>query len=576
MTLRALLLAGMASLVTAPAAALTPFAPQLGDARRVSGPEDWPQTSPDQQWTALATAQPQQRQELRWNYALALLGVGRAADALGVLEVLAQDEPDLTLADAFALAHGRALIEVGRVGDALVVLSRPGLMSNPEACAWRLRAAAASGSLRLALAQVRCARAALKARTGHDRAAFLLPGVEAALAAGDPELALNWLRFVPGTPQARTLRGRALLASGKAREAAQAFAAVPAGASAMVRAEAELGRVETGLALHKLSPSAAARHVDALLYTWRGDAVEQRALWLRYRLARTAQDPAAALATGATLVRYHEPGARLPQLMGEVQATLATMLARGSRVPLGRAAGLYWEYRDLGPSGSDGDALALALADRLQEAGLYARAAGLLEHQLFERARDLAQGPLAVRVATLHILAGRPERALEALRRTSRIVYPAVMLHDRQRVEAIALNQLGRGREALTVLADVPGSGALYAELLWKQRSWSAFADLTGKALPPTDGLSEVRQAMILRHAIALGMVGREDKLARLRARYSAAFAELPTARAFDQLTAPAGALDPEQFARAMSAIPSATAAGELADLLEVAPASTR
>jgi hypothetical protein len=291
-------------------------------------------------------------------------------------------------------------------------------------------------------------------------------------------------------------------------------------------------------------------------------------------LAKQGGDTRGALSSGSTLVRYFDLGPDLPPLLAEVQAQLSALLAPGNRMPLADAAGLYWDYRDLVPTGGEGDQLISRLADRLQGAGLYARAAELLEHQLRHRALDVAQGPLSVRVATLHILAGRPDRALAAIKDTERTIFPQQMLWDRARIAAVALHQLGKTQEALAVLEDVPDASGLRAELLWKRSDWSHLVVESAPSLPGAGPLTEVKQAVVLRYAIALGMLGREDELARLRSRYAAGFAKLPTAPAFDMLTREPGSVDPESLTRAMSAIPSASPAGDYADLLEIAPAA--
>lgn len=261
--------------------------------------------------------------------------------------------------------------------------------------------------------------------------------------------------------------------------------------------------------------------------------------------------------------------------MAELQARLASALDPASKLPIEQAAGLYWDYRDLAPSGAEGDFLVSRLADRLQAAGLYGRAAELLEHQLFVRARDLAQGPLSAKVASLHILAGRPDRALAALRKTASIDYPDEMIHARKRVEAVALSQIGKIEEAFAVLDDVPGAGALRAEILWKKRDWVGLAAETGAALPATDAMSDVDQAVVLRYAISLAMLGQEDALAALRARYAASFAGLATGPVFDMLTAAVGSVDPAAVARAMAAIPAVSPAGDMAELIDAAPVAS-
>jgi hypothetical protein len=152
------------------------------------------------------------------------------------------------------------------------------------------------------------------------------------------------------------------------------------------------------------------------------------------------------------------------------------------------------------------------------------------------------------------------------------------MLHARQRVEAVALGQLGRSKEALAILQEVPGSGPLRAEIVWRNRDWNALVQEAGPELPrpSADLLSDVGQASVLRYAIALAMLGREDDLAALRVRYVGSFQGLPSAPVFDLLTARVGNVDSENLARAMAAIPSASGAGDMADLLDAPAAPSR
>lgn len=525
------------------------FASRLGsDEHLTSGL--WRAGEPKAALQALAKAS-SDRQPARWDYARSLIAAGRAADALGVLDVMLQDEPDFGLASPFQLAYGRVLVELGRGPEAIAALDRGRLIQDSEACAWRMRAFVLAGADRLALQQMACAKPALAARAAFERDPFIVVAARAAVRVGQPQVALDWLRFVSAAPDALVARGEALLALRKGSAARAAFELGQRIGTPGQKADAELGLAQARLLAMPSQIAEVRSSLDTLAFRWRGGEVEKRALLLSFRLARGQGDDRRALAHAATLVRYHSLGSVLPQLLGNAQGMLAAALSANSRVPLDQAAGLYWDYRDLAPAGGEGDLLALRLADRLQAAGLYQRAAGLLEHQLVARTRDLAQGPLSLRVAKLHILSGRPERALDALRLSSKNKYPAPMWHDRQRVEAVALQLLGRGREALAVLQTVPGSGALQAELLWKQQSWAALADLMGRNLPPPGGLSELRQAMVLRQAITLAMLGREDKLAELRRRYATAFAALPTSKAFDLLTRPAGAIDAEGLAAA-------------------------
>jgi hypothetical protein len=546
------------------------FATELSEAPVPTGDDAWRPVGHDEAWAALARADAESRQRTRWRYAVGLIGEGLANEASGVLEVMEEDDPDLALVDTFRLAKGAAYAQMRRPEEALNALVGPGLASNAEACAWRMLAMAEAGFAQQALSQLNCALAALNARSPAARKRFALAVARAALETGQPDLAISTLRQVrSGDPAGDVLRGRAFYALGKPGEARIQFGRVAKNGSEEQQVDAQLSTIESAVERKDMTPQAALKQLERLRYGWRGGPIEQRALRLSYRLSSEAGDMRAALSAGSTLFNYFELGGEGPPLAAALQKQLATILDPANKMPLDQALGLYWDFRSLAPLGAEGDLLVSRFADRLQSAGLYAKAAELLEHQLFVRAEDLAKGPLSAKVATLQILAGRPDLAVAAIRKTADVPYTREMLWERHRVEAVALTQLGKTQEALAVLQEVPDGGKLQAEILWKARDWRALAEVTSPTLPPPGQLSDVGQATILRHAVALAMTGREPEIAELRARYVGAFAPLPTAAAFDALTSDVRSVDPEQLSKAMAAIPSASPAGDIADLLE-------
>jgi hypothetical protein len=555
------------------------FAAELAQRPTIASPAGWVAMPERAAWAALArSGSGVARQRARWDYARSLIAGGRGPEAQGVLAVMQRDDPDLAMVDSFRLARAAAYVLTGHPAEAPGLLSTSGLASNAEGCAWRMRSLAESGLSAQALEEAGCARSALAARGLAARTPFILAAAQAAIEAHAPARALNWLAQLPDrAPRANLYRGRAYLALGMPAEARLRLARADHSGSIADRMDARLTGIEAGVANRALKPAQALKQLDDLRFVWRGDHIEERALQLGYRLSIEIHDQRGALAAGAALFRFHDPARQPPGFIVDLQGRLAAVLDAGSKLPLDQAAGLFWDYRDLAPMGAEGDLLVSRLGERLQDAGLYARAAELFEHQLFVRARDIAQGPLSVRVATLHILAGRPDRAVEALRKSPQPGYTDEMIHARERVEAVALSQLGKVQEAFAVLQDVPDADALRAEILWKKRDWPALVAVTGRALPAgRRRLSDVDQAMLLRHAIALAMLGREDALADLRHRYAPAFGGLPTAPVFDMLTASAGTVQPQAIARAMASLPTASPAGEIAELLDVAPQPQR
>lgn len=547
-----------------------PFAATLAQQAPISGPGGWHGVTGQAAWSRLAKARPEQRQEARWQFALGLIADRRGAEALGVLDTMRVGDPDLMMVPQFQLARGVALAMNEHPGDAIAALETAELSGNPEACAWRMLAHAAGGEHVEAVRTINCALPAINARSREARAPFVLAAAESAIKVGQPKPALGWLKlFSDRDSHANFLRGKALIAMGKIPEGTLRLERALPDADTGDRIAIKLALLESQLATRRVSPADAIKQLDTLRYGWRGGDTERRALELQFKLASEANDLRGSLRAGATLFRWFKLGSESGAMLATLRAMLAAALSPEGGVPLPEAAGLYWDYRELAPAGTEGDVLVLRLVDRLATAGLYERAAELLQYQLMQRMQDVAQGPMSVKVAELHIRAGHPERALTALQETEQPSYSDGMRQDRKRMEAVALHRLGKDEAAMAALQDVADGDAIRAEMQWRSKSWEAFAATNNARLPAPRVLGGPQQAAVLRQAVALAMLGREDGLKALRARYGAAFAKFPNAEAFDVLTRDAASVDPNKIAAAMAAIPDASPAGELGDLLD-------
>lgn len=567
---------------TAPAApaagrpVLPPFAATLAQMPIVTDSRDWPELSEEAAWDEIIHAKPETRQLARWHYVGSLIRRGMGAEALGVLETMEADDEDLALVAPFQLATGAALVMIGHNRDAVEALSLPELEGNAEACAWRVRALAGTGDAKAAARQINCAVPAINGRTPQERKPFTLAAARGAIAIGQGQPALAWLKlFGEQDPQANLLRGKALLASGDPAEGLFRLSRAELSGSPEIQAEAKLAHIEGDLKLHRIDPAEGVKQLEALRYGWRGDEIEAGALRLEYQLALETNNRRAALRSAATLFRFYRPDGDSGPMLKQIQTWLAEMLAPDSGTPLPEAAGLYWDYKELGPAGAEGDALALRLAQRLQDAGLYPRAAELLQYQLMQRRQDVAQGPLSVKVASLFILSGDPVKALDTLHATEQASYSDAMRFDRKRIEAVALYKLGREDAAMAALDGVPGGSGVRSEIHWRTRNWGSFITENEATLPPPGAMTPPAQAIVLRQAVALAMLNQEAKLQALRARYGAAFKALPSAQAFDLLTQPTPNVDPARISAAMAAIPEASPTGAIGDLLDATSSTT-
>ncbi|WP_156363824.1 hypothetical protein [Sphingomonas sp. Leaf357] len=558
----------------APFARIPGFAAWLADQPIGPASEAWRAMPDADAWHAIAVAASADRQAARWLYVKSLIATARGADAIGVLDVMIADDPDLALVPAWQRASGVAQIQAWHLVGGIAALRQPGLARDPEACLWRMKALSDRGEAQAALADFNCALPALNARRGAARTPFILAAARAATDSGRHRDALILLARLPDqNTTANVLRGKADLALGLAQEGRLRLARVDLSGRPEERAEAALVTIEDGLAKRTLPVPEALKRLDVLLIGWRGGAIERRALSLSMRLGEQTQDATRELGAGSILTRYFDLGADAGPLVERLRSRLAVLLAPGSAMPLTRAVGLFWDYRDFAPGGIAGLRLAEMLVARLQAAGLYARAADLLDHRLVT-ARDVEQGPLSIRIAGLRILAGDPAAAIRAIRETDDVAYSADLTAQRGRLEAVGLTLLGKSREALAVLDDVPDGLAISAEIYWRAHDWARLEAVGTALLPPPGQLTEVGQAIVLRQAISSAMLGHSDALERLHRRYARGFMGLPAGAAFELLAGNPDKVDPAALTRAMGAMPTASPIGAIGDMMDAGQAA--
>ena len=533
-----------------------PFAAQLAEMPRAA-PGARPAIDVPLAWSLIARSTAETRQPSRWKLATAFLDARRGAEALGVLETMQRDDPALEMVPAWRLAIGKANVLAGRGTAALGWFNAPELMADPEACAWRIRAGAAiDGSAGRDM--LKCAVPAILARRGSDRVAFLLDAATGLNQAGHHDRALKFLAANPDQNAAANLqRGLALLATGQHEAGTLRLERVMLSGTPVERATADLAMIRDGVARGTLKPGPAAKRLDALTFRWRGDAVERAALDLKWQIAQRAHDPVMALVASAALFRHFDLGADTGPTLTRIQTGLLALVNDPKR-PIAQAAGLFWEYRDLSPPGAPGDLLVSNLADRLSAAGLHVRAAELLQHQMQNRAIDIAKGPLSVRIARLLLLADKPDQVLSIMRRSDGPDYPAPIAQDRRRMQVIATWRMGRREDALAMLDQVEGAADLRAEMLWQARDWKRFAEANRAVLAPA------RKGAVLRQAVALVMLGDEPGLAALRTRYLPALRGTKAGEALSALASPSGAVNPAALDAAMAGVSEAPADGDL------------
>jgi hypothetical protein len=480
------------------------------------------------------------------------------AEALGYLRMAAVDQPDLADTPGYKIVKGGAEALLAQWDLAQADLDNPALVGDPETQMWRGYAHVGdsetpgdwdkqlAGGLPL-----------LKGYPHRLKWKMAAAAVTAAVAAGDEQtanLALNLLDREEATkveePEKDYLHGTYDQLTGHFEKAIDEFDNAAEGENREFRAMARFAETELQLRTRKITPKEAADQLDKLRFSWREEAFEFNLL-LRYaQLQREAGDYPSALRALRSLVNYYPDNRDTPkaaQLMSDMFKMLYLQGGADTLSPIS-AIGLFDEFRDLTPTGAEGDEMIRKLADRLAKVDLLDRAAELLKHQVTYRLNGVDTARVGAQLALLDLMNEQPQAALDGLTASEAPGQPEELAHQRRHLKARALSDLDKTADAIHALDgdESVEAAELRSEIHWKAQDWAAAAgDFEAMVPRPERGakLDNRQSTICLRWATALVLANDERGLAGLRRNYGPAMSGTPNAQGFSMLTS---ALDRE------------------------------
>ena len=491
-------------------------------------------------------AAPLARQRLRLETAEALMALGMGAEAHGLLDLAASDDPTAARDPRLIGLSAMAALLAGRL-DETAGLADPRLDGTDEIALWRaLRA--------IALGQPAGTQAPLLAATGPLVAAYaaplrrrLVPMLADGMAAGgEASAAARLLEVAEVDPETTHLaRGRILEAAGDVDGALDSYAQAGRGRDRLQRAQALAAGTELALKAGRIDPAEAAKRLDAALFAWRGDGFEiaqrQRIAALRMQVG-DARGAMTMLRETVTLFPDHEQAIR-PQLV----AGFATLFSDGAAdaLPPAQAVTLFEENIDLLPQGAAGEAMIARLAERLLQLDLPGRAAALVARVMEAEAEGEARATLGARLAAMRLADKDPLGARAALAASATDGLPPSLVRERRAIEARALAESGDTAGALAILGEQSDAPALElrAAIAAAAGDWAAaippLAALVASTLPPPGtSLDQAQRRTLLRLATAAALAGQSDLLARIARERGEAMREGPLSQPFRLLTA--------------------------------------
>ncbi|MEO8756481.1 MAG: hypothetical protein ABI398_01835 [Devosia sp.] len=513
----------------------------------------------------------QARDVARLSLAQYYVGNQFGEEAIGVLKVLGSDLKSDELKKKVRMTTAIADVIAARPLDALGILNSPSFADEVDALLWRTIARADSDDFVGARADALAADGVLDGYPVWVQQKFLFAASRAAIETADATTAQKYLKlisFAQLSPEDVTLyqllQGRVAEMLGQNQEALDTYGQVIAADVRPTRAEAvyrtllllrQTGKIDLGKATATLA-------AEAML--WRGNPLEVDMEKLLAELYFANKDYRMGFETAREAAAHNSESKPIDELVAETETMFGELFVNGAADQLGdvEALSLYYDFRDLTPSGAKGDEMIRNLARRLVRVDLLGQAADLLQYQIDSRLKGVAQAQVAADLALIRIADRNPEAALRALNQTRMSNLAPTLDRERRILEARALIDADRGDLALDLLSRVSGRDAdlLRVDGYWKAKNFEAASGVIENMYSAdlAEVLNQDGRLNIVKAAVGLVLANDTLGLNRLRSKFSDRLAQSPEWSMFDYITRPDVSVAGVEFKAAAKAVAGA------------------
>jgi len=513
---------------------------------------------------AMGAATPDQRPQGRLDLARFYMARGLYPEAKGVADLVLSDVKPGFEESAALMLRAVANILIGRPEQGLKDLANPVIGTNYDSQLWRALAAARLGKWAEAREKFKNVEFAIASLPVELQRIVLTDAMQASLEVKDYSGAARRrsdLDVVVVTPEMRPshaiLRGRLAEALGHDRDAQADYRLAMRSANREAAAEAKLLDLVLRQKREEITQRDALRDLETLSMTWRGGAIEVKALQMMARIYADTHRYGEALSAVRTATIL-EPNSEVSRQGQDMAAALFAQLflsPKGEDMPPVEALGMFFEFRDLTPIGRRGDEMIRRLADRLVSIDLLDQAAELLQYQIDKRLEGAARAQVAARLAMVYLTHRKPDRAIAALRSTRIADLSGELRQQRLLLEARAQSDVGRHDLGLDIISNLSGREAvrLRSDIYWASRKWREsaeqielyYADRWRDFKP----LNPVEKGDVIRAVVGYALADDAIGLARFREKYAPLMSGEADRFAFETASSP-GAVTSAEFAQ--------------------------
>jgi hypothetical protein len=499
-----------------------------------------------------AYANPEVAALTRLNLARFYLANGFAAETLGLLNLVQQNDPALSGDAHLATMRAAANFMMGRYHDAHNDLASPAFDADRHAALWRGLTEAALEDWKDAHAHLEQATPVLNRYPMEWRAAATLADVESTLGMGRSDMADAALQRLPKTLtgkqaiEAELDQARLLAAESRYGAAGSHFTAVEKSGDEKLAAEAIFYHTSAALNASAITTSQAVEELEKLRFRWRGDRLELKTLRKLASLyfGRGQWRDGLKILHVATQNFGNEDAARVAQ--DDMRGAFVNLFLKGGadKMKPVDALALFYDNLDLTPIGPDGDEMIRRMSDRLVAVDLLGPAESLLAYQVDKRLDGIAKAQVATKLAGLYLMDHKADKAVATLRDSQITGIPDDEMHSRLILEARAFAALKQWDNALDLIAvdQSEDTTRLRADIYWESGNWAVAGqkaeDMLGTRWSDASPLTEAERGELMRAAVAYSLANDDVSLGRLRTHFMAKMKGTPDANMFTVLSA--------------------------------------
>jgi tetratricopeptide (TPR) repeat protein len=465
---------------------------------------------------------------------------GNGEEALGLLRYLVSMVPDLTMHADFLALYGASKILAYQPADGIPDFDNPVLIGQPEIELWQAIAAAELRDWKTAEEKFSITESILAGYPEPFYSRFSVLAVESAIAAGKDREGKDWLDRLENNPHRveidpaiKYLHGVVHSKEGRVQAAEDLWNEVKSSDDRLYRIRAELALIDLGVATGTLTPAKAADKLESLRFGWRGDDLEFDILHRLGQFYIQAKNIKEGLNVLDHAVKLYPKSPMVPQIHTEMSGVFRDVFLNNDQSDLSAvdALTLYQQFRDLMPTGADGDAVMRNLAERLVSIDLLDQAASLLQELVKSHLQGVEKGRVGARLAAIRLLDHKPDLAITALDMSNDNSYPADLVAERLLLRAKALSEESKEDQAMDLLKSENSRDAkiLRADVSMHAQNWSEAAknllDLIGPPPQAGDQLNQRQADWLVNCAIAYSLANDSDGLNKLAVDYGAAMA---------------------------------------------------